>query len=73
MALPPAQAALLGDLPPEVEASFRRMLGQLPIVWASREGGTLRVKISEIDACGPFILDFKTEGEEFVFTLRRKD
>ena len=62
---------LTKDLSPEVEEAFLKLLGQLPIVWAKREGGVLRVPIAEADDTAGYILDFHMEGNEFVFTLKR--
>lgn len=67
------KAFTIGDLDPAQREAFELMLGQLPIVWARQSGGVLRVPIAEVDACAPFILDFRVEGADFVFTLRRKD
>jgi hypothetical protein len=71
--MPRMKVPTLGDLPPEAREAFEKMISQIPIVMARRAGGTLRVKVSEIDECGPFILDFAVDGAEFVFKVRRKD
>lgn len=73
MSLPKAKVYTLGDMPPEAREMFEKMIGQFPIVFARRNGGQLRIKASEIDETGPFIADFQVEGDEFVFTVRRKD
>lgn len=60
------------DLPPEVEEGLRRMIGQLPIVFALRNGGSLRIPVAEVDATGAYILDLEVDGTDFVFKARKK-
>lgn len=66
-----------GDLPPEALDGLRRMIGQLPIVWALREGGEVRVKIADVYATGDWVLAMEVDhrangGAEFVFRATRK-
>lgn len=64
------------QLPPEAEDALRQMFGQLPIVFALRAGGELRIPVSEVDATGAYIVDFEVDqsGREptFVFKARKK-
>lgn len=66
-----------GDLPPELLAMVRRMIGQLPIVWALRSGGLLRVPVAEVDATGGYVLGMETDFSDpanpvFVFKVSQK-
>lgn len=60
------------DLPADVEEGLRRMIGQLPIVFALRNGGSLRIPVAEVDATGAYTLDMEVEGSDFVFKARKK-
>lgn len=60
------------DLPPETQEALRQMFGQLPIVFALRAGGELRIPVAEVDATGGYILDMEVEGRTFVFRARKK-
>lgn len=60
------------DLPPEAREALRRMIGQLPIVFALRAGGELRIPVAEIDATGGWILDIEVAGRDFIFKARKK-
>jgi hypothetical protein len=63
---------LSDELPPEALNALRQMFGQLPIVFALRAGGELRIPVAEVDATGPYIVDFSVEGSDFVFKARKK-
>lgn len=72
-----ASPILSEDLPPETLEGVRLMFGQLPIVWALREGGTLRIPVAEVEATGPYILNLAVDqtppgGPEFVLTVTKK-
>lgn len=71
-----ANITTTNDLPPETLDGVRMMIGQLPIVWALREGGQIRVPVREVDATGAYMLNMEldTKGAEpaFVFTVRQK-
>lgn len=60
------------DLPADIREGVRVMLGQLPIVFALRNGGQIRVPAAEIDATGQHILDIEMDGTDFVFKARKK-
>lgn len=60
------------ELPDDVQESIREMFGQLPIVFALRAGGELRIPVAEVDATGGYILDMEVEGSTFVFRVRKK-
>lgn len=72
MPIKPKHVMLTKTLPPEAEDAFLRLLSQLPIVWAKREGGTLRIPIVEADATEGYVLDFELQGSDFVFTLKQQ-
>ena len=63
----------LGNLPDEAKESFEKFWGMLPLVWAHRKGGTVRIHKDEVDKMGGYILDFTCDGEYFVLSLRKKD
>lgn len=67
----PKHVMLTKELPPEAEDAFMQLLSQLPIVWAKREGGTLRIPITEADATEGYVLDFEMQGTDFVFSLKQ--
>lgn len=60
------------QLPPEAEQALRSMIGQLPIVFALRAGGEIRIPVSEVDATGGYILDMEVVDSTFVFKARKK-
>jgi len=60
------------DLPAETEEAIRMMIGQLPIVFALRNGGDVRIPVKEVDATGAYILDIEIDGADFVFKARKK-
>lgn len=59
-------------LPAEAQEALRAMFGQLPIVFALRAGGELRIPVAEVDATGAYILDMEVDGRTFVFRARKK-
>jgi hypothetical protein len=61
-----------GELPSETREALRAMFGQLPIVFALRAGGELRVPVAEVDATGGYFLEMEVEGSTFVFKARKK-
>lgn len=65
------------DLTPEQREGLRAMIGQLPIVFALRAGGELRIPVAEVDATGAYVLNMEvdTSGAEpaFVFKARKKN
>lgn len=67
-----ASPTLSQDLPPEALEALRLMFGQLPIVFALRAGGELRIPVAEVDATGAYIVDFEVDGSTFVFKARKK-
>lgn len=60
------------NLPPQTREALRMMIGQLPIVFALRAGGELRVPVEEVDATGGYMLNMAIENREFVFTVSKK-
>jgi hypothetical protein len=48
------------------------MIGQLPIVFALRAGGELRIPVAEVDATGGYILNIEVQGSDFVFKASKK-
>lgn len=60
------------ELPDETLAALRQMVGQLPIVFALREGGTVRVPVAEVDATGGYLLNIEIQGKDFVFKASKK-
>jgi len=60
------------DLPDDVREMLRAMIGQLPIVFALRNGGQLRIPASEIDATGQYMLDIEMDGTDFIFKASKK-
>jgi hypothetical protein len=60
------------DLPPQTREALRMMIGQLPIVFALRAGGTLRIPATEVDATGGYMLNMAVENGDFVFTVSKK-
>lgn len=60
------------QLPAEADHALRMMIGQLPIVFALREGGEVRIPVAEVDATGGYILDMAIDGATFVFKARKK-
>lgn len=71
VALGDGHVVLTRELPAEARDAIFKMLGQIPIVWAKRSGGTLRLPIAEVDATGGYVLDFEVEGADLVFRLRK--
>lgn len=67
-----ANAVFTSDLPDETREAIRYMIGQLPIVWALREGGEVRVPVAEVDGTGPYMLNIEIEGTDFVFRTTKK-
>lgn len=60
------------ELPAEMVDALRQMVGQLPIVFALRNGGTIRVPVSEVDATGGYLLNIEIQGRDFVFKASKK-
>jgi hypothetical protein len=67
-----ASPFLSGDLPPPALEALRQMIGQLPIVFALRAGGELRIPVTEVDAAGGYILSIEVQGSDFVFKASKK-
>lgn len=72
-----ADPLVSGDLPPEALSALRLMIGQLPIVFALRNGGTLAIPIAEIDATGDWVLSLEIDhahiaGPSIVFKASQK-
>jgi 3-dehydroquinate dehydratase len=60
------------DLPDEALSALRRMVGQLPIVFALRAGGEVRVPVAEVDATGGYLLNIEIRGADFIFKASKK-
>jgi hypothetical protein len=62
------------DLPPETLDALRLMIGQLPIVFALRNGGSVTVPIAEIDATGGYTLGVNVDpsSTQITFSVRKK-
>lgn len=58
----------------ETQAMLRQMFEQMIIVFAKREGGEMRIPVSEVDATGDSFLSMSVDQEagEFVFKALRK-
>lgn len=67
-----ANVSTTDDVSPELREALRGMIGQLPIVFALRAGGELRIPVAEVDATGAHMLDIAVEGTDFVFRTRKK-
>jgi hypothetical protein len=67
-----AEPIFATDLPAETQDVVRKMFGQLPIVFALRAGGELRIPVAEVDATGAYILDMEVDGRTLVFKARKK-
>lgn len=67
-----ASATFSEDLAPEALEGLRKMIGQLPIVFALRAGGEVRVPVAEVDSTGGYILHMAVDGNDFVFKARKK-
>jgi hypothetical protein len=56
----------------ETEDGLRILVGQLPIAFALRAGGEVRLTKSEIDATGDYVAELRVEGNHFIFSARKK-
>lgn len=67
-----ANPTFTNALPSETQEAVRTMFGQLPIVFALRAGGELRIPASEIDATGGYLLSMEVVGRDFIFKASKK-